>query len=1093
MKFLVDTGSSTTIVSRKAAEELRGNEGALQTKVCACKLITLGGPCKVEGEFKLGLGRWTRRGGNLMVHLVGNMPRDYEGIIGCDLLAKVGAKIKTKGGRWTLKIGREEYKCERFISNNSATVGAITQETNWRTMLKTEYADIFFCEGDVLGVTGETVHEIPLKREGVTYVKERRYPQALRHHIREEISNLKRQGIVVDSASPFNSPLWAVKKKALPGETDEKYRVVIDYRKLNDNTVDEKYPIPRFDDILDRLHGSTIFSTLDLKAGYHQIKMHPRDQHKTAFSFERGHYEFTRMPFGLKNAPITFQRLMDEFLRGLDEGVCQVYMDDLLVFSKTEEEHVDHLRSVFQRIRKFGLKLSSEKSLLGQARINFLGHIISSDGVRPDRSKVEAIQRMAIPRDVKGIRRLLGSLNYYRRFIPEMADRLVSINNLLKKGSKVVITPAMENNIRQCMDRLQCEPVLAFPDFAKLFTVTTDASEYALGAVLSQEGHNGDKPVAYASRRLTEAETRYSALERELLAIVWAVDHFRPYIFGRRFKVQTDHKPLQWVGKLKESSARITRWKELLSQYTMDVVYKPGKENVVADWLSRALVVNAVENEAGEPSGDVRQFLQEWTPDREGERDPTEANDETQEEEDSIDERPTEMDEIEEIVNDKRHQIIWKTRTSGTTKIEYERYGKSKINMIWSQPGIRDDLLCRALKDASKPGQTYHIYVGNATVWDKIKRLWRLEQIGMDRNYIRCTLKVDTVKDEETQREVTLAYHQGKTNHRGVQETLHALKRKYFWWGMQKTIKEVIGNCAVCLTTKYDRHPPRAVQEETPTAVAPLTDILIDTFTWRGYKWVTVIDSFSKIAMAHLVRDRSSESVLEALRTWFRFYGVPDRVASDGGREFDNAGIRAEAKTLDIAWHINTPGHPKSRGGIERLHSTLSDHLRIYQVEKGLEPDVAMDKAVSAYNHSVHAVTGFSPFEILFGLRNRRRDAISTAVEADVADCLVLNRVTLGKRWDKVRQRMECEKSKRVARENLRVKDIFGDLKIGAIVYRKKGTNRGKEVVRYEGPFRVIALREHNVVSIESVSEPKKRRTVHLEQLKLPIIGLTQP
>ncbi|MGR0271986.1 reverse transcriptase domain-containing protein, partial [Klebsiella pneumoniae] len=168
--------------------------------------------------------------------------------------------------------------------------------------------------------------------------------------------------------------------------------------------------------------------------------------------------QFTRMPFGLKNAPITFQKLMDEFLRGVDEDVCQVYMDDLLVFSKTEKQHIEDLKSVFNRIRKFGLKLSAEKSLLGKGEITFLGHTITKEGVKPDKSKIDAISRMAVPRDVKGIRRLLGSLNYYRRFVPEMAEYLVPINNLLKKGRKIFVTPEMENNFRKCMARLQEEP-----------------------------------------------------------------------------------------------------------------------------------------------------------------------------------------------------------------------------------------------------------------------------------------------------------------------------------------------------------------------------------------------------------------------------------------------------------------------------------------------------------------------------------------------------------------------------------------------------------------------------------------------------------
>ncbi|WP_406707038.1 Ty3/Gypsy family RNase HI domain-containing protein [Sodalis sp.] len=198
----------------------------------------------------------------------------------------------------------------------------------------------------------------------------------------------------------------------------------------------------------------------------------------------------------------------------------------------------------------------------------------------------------------------MGTLNNYRQFIPDMAEPL---NDLLKKGRIVEITPVIEDNIRRCLKCLQEQSVLAFPDFNKTFTITTDASDYALGAVLSQESTEGDRPVAYASRRLTSAETRYGTLERELLGIVWAPENFRPYIFGRRFKVQTDHRPLQWVGKLKESSGRVTR------DTNMEIQYRPGWNNVVADWLTRALMMNAINEDAG-PSNDLRQFLRDWTP-----------------------------------------------------------------------------------------------------------------------------------------------------------------------------------------------------------------------------------------------------------------------------------------------------------------------------------------------------------------------------------------------------------------------------------------------------------------------------------------------
>lgn len=1052
-----------------------------QIKVCACKLITLGGPCEVVGEVEIELGKWATEGGKLTVHVVERMTREYSGIIGCDWLKRVGARVRNKGGKWNIRIGEKRYRGKRDIKCGPARIGAVNHREDWRETIKREYADVFFREGEALGVTGETVHEIPMKQNRVIYVKERRYPQALRQHIREELEDLKSQGIIVDSTSPYNSPLWAVKKKSIGENGREKYRVVVDFRKLNENTVDEKYPIPRFEDILDRLSGATVFSTLDLKAGYHQIRMHPDDQHKTAFTFERGHFQFTRMPFGLKNAPITFQRLMDELLRGIEETFCQIYMDDLLVFSKNEREHAEHLRKVLARLRQFGLKLSEEKSIIGQKEIKFLGHSISEQGVRPDSQKVEAIQRMAMPTDVKGIRRLLGTLNYYRRFVPEMAKYLVPLNNLLKKGQKIRITPATEENIRECMRWLQKEPVLAFPDFTRQFIVTTDASEYALGAVLAQEGKEGEKPVAYASRRLTEAETRYSALERELLGIVWAIDHFRPYLFGRKFKVHTDHRPLLWVGKMKESSARVTRWKEFLSQYNLEISYKPGKDNVVADWLSRAIQINAIEEE-GEGSGDVRRFLRDWTPEGEGNRE-TEGS---PVEESSDEERTREIEEIDEMINDKQRQVIWKTRTAGLMKAEYAAYGKCKITTIWSQPGAKEEHICQALKDASKPGKTHHVYVGNSVIWEKIKKLWREEKIGTDRNFIRCTIQVETIRDPERQKEVTLAHHQGKTNHRGISETHQALKRRYFWWGMRRTIEEVIGKCEVCHTTKYDRSPPKGRQEETQTPMTPLSELQIDTFTWQGHKWVTIIDVFSKLAMAHPISERSAEAVMRALRMWFQFYGLPDRITSDGGREFDNSTIRTEMKEVDVEWHVNTPGHPKSRGAVERLHGTLSEHLRVYYANKGLEPDVAMPRAVAAYNHSIHSVTGFSPFEVLFGLRERRRSKEETVSDEDRAQQLRNNRVTLGKIWGKVRRKIETEKRRRVERENTGLRDAMEGIRIGTIVYRKIESNRGKEWARYEGPFKVITIREHNVVTVQSLKDPRKRRNVHIEQLKIP-------
>ncbi|KAL1129482.1 hypothetical protein AAG570_012427 [Ranatra chinensis] len=338
--------------------------------------------------------------------------------------------------------------------------------------------------------------------------------------------------------------------------------------------------------MLDRMNGASAFSILDLKAEYHQIRMHEADCEKTAFQFERGNYEFTCMPFGLKNAPTTFQRLMDEFTEGLDEGAIQVYMDDIIMFSRSEQEHGEHLVQLFRRLKEFGLKVSREKTMFFQPSVKFLEYILSERGIHPDPGKVEAIKNLQGPVDVKGVRSVMGLINFYRRFLPCLPDQMERWNHLMKKGVKFEITDDMLKSLDWAKEHLCREPALRFPDFTKQFVVTTDASQVALGAVLSQLDHLGDRPVAFATRKLTSAESRYSAIERELFGVVWAVEYFRPYLWGRQFLIKTDHKPLVWVGGLKETSARVAHWKERLAAYSFTISHNKGKDNVVADCLS---------------------------------------------------------------------------------------------------------------------------------------------------------------------------------------------------------------------------------------------------------------------------------------------------------------------------------------------------------------------------------------------------------------------------------------------------------------------------------------------------------------------------
>jgi len=356
---------------------------------------------------------------------------------------------------------------------------------------------------------------------------------------------------------------------------------------LNDKTIGDAYPLPNIVDILDQLGGARYFSVCDLASGFHQIKMDPADSHKTAFTTPFGHYEFDRMPFGLKNAPATFQRLMDLVLSGLQGEELFVYMDDIVIYATSLEEHARKYNLLIERLRRANLKLQPDKCEFLKTEVTYLGHVISKDGVKPDPKKLEAVRQFPRPKTPKNIKQFLGLAGYYRRFIPSFSKLVKPLTNLLKNDTRFEWTSAQEESFEILKQKLCEEPVLQYPDFSKPFILTTDASGIAVGGILSQGEINKDRPIAYASRTLTDNEIKYDTYEKEALAIIYCVKHFRPYLYGRKFTLVTDHKPLLWFKNAQDANMRILRWRLKLAEYEYDVVYKAGKTNVNADALSR--------------------------------------------------------------------------------------------------------------------------------------------------------------------------------------------------------------------------------------------------------------------------------------------------------------------------------------------------------------------------------------------------------------------------------------------------------------------------------------------------------------------------
>ncbi|XP_011686344.1 PREDICTED: uncharacterized protein LOC105449050 [Wasmannia auropunctata] len=315
--------------------------------------------------------------------------------------------------------------------------------------------------------------------------------------------------------------------------------------------------------------------------------MAPKDAHKTAFSTPHGHYQFKRMPFGLKNAPSTFQRLMDTVLSGLQGNELFVYMDDIVIYAKSLKEHELKFNRLMQRLREANLRLQPDKCEFLRREVAYLGHIICSDGVRPDPNKIQSVSAFPTPRNAKNIKQFLGLAGYYRRFIPNFSKIAKPLTDLLKKDAKFSWGSAHDEAFETLKDSLCSAPILQYPDFEKPFNLTTDASGYAVGGILSQGIIGKDLPISYTSRILNKAEQNYSTIEKECLAIIYCVNHFRPYLYGKKFTIITDHKPLVWLHSIKDPSSRLWKWRTKLSEYEYDIQYKKGKLNCNADALSR--------------------------------------------------------------------------------------------------------------------------------------------------------------------------------------------------------------------------------------------------------------------------------------------------------------------------------------------------------------------------------------------------------------------------------------------------------------------------------------------------------------------------
>lgn len=1035
---------------------------------------------------------------------------------------------------------RNNIEIDQILTENVSNLRLDHMNSEERDAIKKlclEYKDIFYTEKLPLTFTNEVKHHIRTRNEDPIYIRPYRQPQVINDEINKQVSKMLENNIVQESYSPWSAPVHLVPKK-LDASNEKKYRLVIDYRKLNEMTIDDKYPLPNITELFDKLGRSCYFTTLDLASGYHQIEVAEEDRQKTAFSTNAGHYEFSRMPFGLKTAPATFQRTIDNVLRGLQGIHCLVYLDDIIIYSSSLQEHLAKLRTVFDRLRQTNLKIQLDKSEFLRKEVLYLGHTITSDGLKPNNDKIKAILEYPLPRTTTEIKSFLGLIGYYRKFIKDFAKITQPMTARLKqKRSMTIDDDKYKAAFEKCKELLVNAPILQYPDPDKPYILTTDASEFALGAVLSQGPIGHDKPVAYASRTLNDAETRYSVTEKELLAIVWAVKHFRPYLYGKKFTIVTDHKPLAWLNSLKDTNSRLTRWRLRLSEYDFEIVHKRGSLNSNADALSRVRINAIGDNDRDNISThvnidpdearnqEIRQLTKEiqelgklrkrtlaqpdniisLISDDEDERVISDSEDTvrcrspysipcpssstlTASENSSSTEtahsgQNTESKAIpilQEAIDTKPNQILVHPWTIDKLAVKNISREKQKILEV-HLPLNRTDLVKQFLKEYIRNNTKYFIYFEEEQHRKQFAQmvifLFKRESV----QFFECTKRVVFVDDESEQKEIIAKYHTGKTCHRGIKETLVHIKRTFFWHNMEQTISSFINSCETCKRMKYDRKPIKPKLQLTHTQSKPLEEIFIDLFSIEGRYYLTVVDAFSKIGQALEIPNRSTPEVVRALIKYFSLYGVPHKISSDAGSEFNNVLLKELLALYKVDLHIGTPNNPNSMGLIERFHSTIIEIYRLAKYEhKYTDAATVMTYSIMAYNHSIHSTTGFTPFEVLLG-HTDSRNVFNVDFEKQYMQQMIKEHAKRTKfLYDYLSEQAIKQKEKIIEK---RGGETVVEIKPGDVVYTKEVNKRSsKDKPRFQKAIVADEI-SRNVVPIQV----KNRNTkVPLKNVKRP-------
>ena len=918
--------------------------------------------------------------------------------------------------------------------------------------------DVFATKDKPFGRTDLVKHRIVTETDVPIKQPVRRPPLHLRTEAKNEVQKMLENEIIEPSDSPWASPVVLVRKK------DGSLRYCVDYRRLNSVTRKDSYPLPRIDESLDSLAQTEYFSTLDLASGYWQIGLDEDAKQKSAFCTTSGLFQFKVMPFGLTNAPATFQRLMERILTGLQWETCLVYIDDIIIYSKTFKDHIQHLAEVFRRLKCADLKLKPKKCNIFKRQVSYLGHIVSKEGISTDPSKTKDIDEWPQPSTVTEVKRFLGLCSYYRRFVPDFATVAKPLIVLTEKNVPFRWTQQQDDAWTTLKKSLTEAPVMAYPDPSATFVLDTDASQDGIGAVLSQIIDGEEKVISYGSRVLSKPERRYCITRRELLAAVFFVKYFRHYLVGKEFILRTDHASLRWLRSFKEPEGQLARWLETLDIYNFKIEHRPGAKHGNADALSRMHCEQCGMDHEGYKTRRGR--------------------------------RPKVEDSTAQAVKTRsqaqKHPLPdvttnWLPNTElSREELQQAQQADPLLSTVikWIEKGERPEY-----KEIAAEGQEARFYWAQ---FDSLKIVGGVltREVDLPNVTSRRQICLPPSKREEAMK----TCHENLTaGHFGHRKTHLILKRRFIWPGMAKSVLLFVLSCDTCAAYKTDGKKRRAKLKTQVTGV-PMERVCVDIVgpfpeSTAGNKYgLVVTDYFTKYVEMYAMPNQEAATVASVLtREFFSRYGVPNYLHSDQGTQFESKLFAEVCNLLGICKTRTTPFRPQSDGQSERNIKTLSRMVAM-MTEDQKEWDEYLPFLSMAYRTTPQDSTGLTPNFLMYG----REVSMPVDVMIGPPEDQPVSEIDYVKRmqkkltyaYDLARKNLK-QAAERQTKYYNRSKhgNAFscGDLVWYANKLRKKGVSP-KLQPKWKGPCLVV--KRHNDALVQIQSGAKKFINVHTDLLK---------